>query len=122
MILLHTVAVALLFVMMSDSALRVFCLSAQFGMDMKQCCVKLSVQPSRGLMDEKFIVLVQNAPPGFQLTVHALHHCEDGHSWEAFGHYTTDATGTVNGTWLRTYWEILFRNVCRYRKLFFINK
>ncbi|XP_051239453.1 peroxisomal succinyl-coenzyme A thioesterase-like [Dicentrarchus labrax] len=65
-------------------------------MDMKQCCVKLSVQPSRGLMDEKFIILVQNAPPGFQLTVHALHKCEDGHSWEAFGHYTANATGTVN--------------------------
>ncbi|XP_050929066.1 peroxisomal succinyl-coenzyme A thioesterase isoform X4 [Lates calcarifer] len=65
-------------------------------MDRKQCCVKLSVQPSRGLMDEKFIVLVQNVWPGFQLTVHALHQCEDGHSWEAFGHYTADATGTVN--------------------------
>uniref|UniRef100_A0A4W6DDA0 Acyl-CoA thioesterase 19 n=1 Tax=Lates calcarifer TaxID=8187 RepID=A0A4W6DDA0_LATCA len=67
-------------------------------MDRKQCCVKLSVQPSRGLMDEKFIVLVQNVWPGFQLTVHALHQCEDGHSWEAFGHYTADATGTVNGS------------------------
>ncbi|XP_071314669.1 peroxisomal succinyl-coenzyme A thioesterase-like isoform X2 [Trachinotus anak] len=65
-------------------------------MDKKQCCVKLSVQPSRGLMDEKFVVLVQNVPPGFQLTIHALHQCEDGHSWEAFGHYTADATGTVN--------------------------
>uniref|UniRef100_A0A4W6DCY5 Acyl-CoA thioester hydrolase/bile acid-CoA amino acid N-acetyltransferase domain-containing protein n=1 Tax=Lates calcarifer TaxID=8187 RepID=A0A4W6DCY5_LATCA len=70
--------------------------SAQFRMDRKQCCVKLSVQPSRGLMDEKFIVLVQNVWPGFQLTVHALHQCEDGHSWEAFGHYAADATGTVN--------------------------
>ncbi|XP_028286749.1 acyl-coenzyme A thioesterase 4-like [Parambassis ranga] len=65
-------------------------------MDRKQCCVKLSVQPSRGLVDEKFVVLVQNAFPGFQLTVHAHHQCEDGHGWEAFGHYTADATGTVN--------------------------
>uniref|UniRef100_A0A673B7T3 Acyl-CoA thioesterase 19 n=1 Tax=Sphaeramia orbicularis TaxID=375764 RepID=A0A673B7T3_9TELE len=56
----------------------------------------LSVQPSRALVDEKFIVLVQNAPPGFQMTIHSLHHSEDGHSWEAFGHYTADATGTVN--------------------------
>uniref|UniRef100_A0A671YLB5 Acyl-CoA thioesterase 19 n=1 Tax=Sparus aurata TaxID=8175 RepID=A0A671YLB5_SPAAU len=63
---------------------------------MKQCIVKLMVQPSRGLIDEKFIVLVQKVPPGFQLTVHALHKCEDGHSWEAFGHYTSNATGTVN--------------------------
>ncbi|XP_028255287.1 acyl-coenzyme A thioesterase 1-like [Parambassis ranga] len=65
-------------------------------MDRKQCCVKLSVQPSRGLVDEKFVVLVQNAFPGFQLTIHTHHQCEDGHSWEAFGHYTADATGTVN--------------------------
>ncbi|XP_076590058.1 peroxisomal succinyl-coenzyme A thioesterase-like [Chaetodon auriga] len=65
-------------------------------MNRTQYCVKLSVQPSRGLMDEKFIVLVQNTPPGFQLTIHALHKCEDGHSWEAFAHYTANAVGTVN--------------------------
>lgn len=65
-------------------------------MDTKPRCVKLSVQPSRALMDEKFHVLVQNAPFGFQLTIHALHRCEDGHSWEAFAHYITNATGTVN--------------------------
>uniref|UniRef100_UPI0037E77FDB acyl-coenzyme A thioesterase 5-like n=1 Tax=Semicossyphus pulcher TaxID=241346 RepID=UPI0037E77FDB len=65
-------------------------------MEKKQCCVKLSVQPSRGLVDEKFSILVQNTPPGFQLTVHALHLSEDGHSWEAFAHYTANNTGTVN--------------------------
>ncbi|KAK2842789.1 hypothetical protein Q5P01_012989 [Channa striata] len=69
---------------------------AQLRMDRKQCCAKLSVQPSRGLVDEKFIVLVQKVPPGLQLTVHALYKCEDGHNWEAFGHYTANATGTVN--------------------------
>uniref|UniRef100_A0AAX7FDR0 Acyl-CoA thioesterase 19 n=1 Tax=Anabas testudineus TaxID=64144 RepID=A0AAX7FDR0_ANATE len=67
-----------------------------FRMDEKQCCVKLSVHPSRGLVDEKFLVLVQKVPPGLQVTLHALHRCEDGHSWDAFGHYTADATGTVN--------------------------
>ncbi|XP_031726658.1 peroxisomal succinyl-coenzyme A thioesterase-like [Anarrhichthys ocellatus] len=65
-------------------------------MDRKQCCVKLSVQPSRGLMDEKFIVLVQNVLPGSQLTVYAFYQCEGGHSWEAFAHYTANAAGTVN--------------------------
>ncbi|XP_039988269.1 acyl-coenzyme A thioesterase 1-like [Xiphias gladius] len=65
-------------------------------MDRKQCCVKLSVQPCRGLVDERFVVRVQNVPPGFQLTVRALHRCEDGHSWEAFGHYNADTTGTVD--------------------------
>ncbi|XP_076589754.1 peroxisomal succinyl-coenzyme A thioesterase-like isoform X2 [Chaetodon auriga] len=75
---------------------QLFYLSAQSRMDRGHCCVKLSVKPSRGLMDEKFIVLVQNVPPGFQLTIHALHKCEDGHSWEAFAHYTANAAGTVN--------------------------
>ncbi|XP_070763326.1 peroxisomal succinyl-coenzyme A thioesterase-like [Enoplosus armatus] len=65
-------------------------------MDRKHGCVKLSVQPSRGLVDEKFIVLVQNVPPGFQLTIHASYQCEDRHSWEAFAHYTSDTCGTVN--------------------------
>ncbi|KAF7666904.1 hypothetical protein LDENG_00088380 [Lucifuga dentata] len=58
--------------------------------------VRLSILPSRGMMDEEFRVLVQNAPPGAQLTLHALHHSEDGHGWEAFAHYTADANGTVN--------------------------
>ncbi|CAJ1055935.1 peroxisomal succinyl-coenzyme A thioesterase-like [Xyrichtys novacula] len=66
------------------------------SMQKNQCCVKLSVQPSRGLIDEKVTVLVQNTLPGFQVTVHALHHSEDGHDWEAFGHYTANNTGTVN--------------------------
>ncbi|XP_033490561.2 peroxisomal succinyl-coenzyme A thioesterase-like isoform X2 [Epinephelus lanceolatus] len=65
-------------------------------MDIKQCCVKLSVQPSRGLVDEEFTVLVQNLFPGFQLTVRALHQCEDGHTWDAFAHYIANATGEVN--------------------------
>ncbi|XP_042338572.1 acyl-coenzyme A thioesterase 1-like, partial [Plectropomus leopardus] len=65
-------------------------------MDMKQYGVTLSVQPSRGLVDEKFIVLVQNVFPGLQLTVHALHQCEQRDCWEAFAHYTANANGTVN--------------------------
>ncbi|XP_053741935.1 peroxisomal succinyl-coenzyme A thioesterase-like [Synchiropus splendidus] len=60
--------------------------------------VNLSVHPSRGLIDEKFVVLVQSCLPGCQLTLHALHHCEDGNSWEAFGHYTSDASGAVNAS------------------------
>uniref|UniRef100_A0A672FV02 Acyl-CoA thioesterase 19 n=1 Tax=Salarias fasciatus TaxID=181472 RepID=A0A672FV02_SALFA len=65
-------------------------------MDEKHRCVQLSVNPSRGLMDEKFVILVQNAPPGSELTVHALHQCDDGHGWDAFAHYISDATGRVN--------------------------
>ncbi|XP_049429461.1 peroxisomal succinyl-coenzyme A thioesterase-like [Epinephelus fuscoguttatus] len=65
-------------------------------MDVKQHCVRLSVKPSRGLVDEKFTILVQNVFPGSYLTIHALHQSEEGHSWEAFAHYTANATGTVN--------------------------
>nr|XP_057943706.1 peroxisomal succinyl-coenzyme A thioesterase-like [Doryrhamphus excisus] len=64
-------------------------------MDLKHHAVKLSVHPSRGLVDETFVVVVQNGPPGVQLTIHASHHCEDGHSWEAFAHYVADASGSV---------------------------
>ncbi|XP_058502354.1 acyl-coenzyme A thioesterase 5-like isoform X1 [Solea solea] len=68
----------------------------QVRMDRKQDCVKLSVQPSRGLMDEKFIILVQNVPPCCALTVRAFNQCDKGNKWEAYGHYTADATGTMN--------------------------
>uniref|UniRef100_A0A7N8Y3M7 Peroxisomal succinyl-coenzyme A thioesterase-like n=1 Tax=Mastacembelus armatus TaxID=205130 RepID=A0A7N8Y3M7_9TELE len=62
----------------------------------RESCVNLWVQPTRGLMDEKFVVLVQNVLPGSQLTVRAFHRCEDGHSWEAFAHYNANTSGTVN--------------------------
>lgn len=65
-------------------------------MEQKLCSVKLSVHPSRALVDEKFRVLVQKAPAGSKLTVRSHHHSEDKHDWEAFGHYVSDSTGTVN--------------------------
>ncbi|XP_013885522.1 acyl-coenzyme A thioesterase 4 [Austrofundulus limnaeus] len=65
-------------------------------MDVKQHCVKLSVQPIRALVDEKFVILVQNALPGSKITIHALHRCEDGQHWQAFAHYVADTTGAVN--------------------------
>ncbi|XP_054632636.1 acyl-coenzyme A thioesterase 5-like [Dunckerocampus dactyliophorus] len=65
-------------------------------MDVKHRAVKLSVHPSRGLVDDKFVIVVQSVPPGVQLTVHAFHRCEGGHGWEAFAHYVSDAGGSVN--------------------------
>ncbi|XP_077373901.1 peroxisomal succinyl-coenzyme A thioesterase-like [Festucalex cinctus] len=58
--------------------------------------VQLSVRPSRGQVDEKLAILVQSAPPGARLTLRAFHRCEDGHGWEAFAHYLTDAAGSLN--------------------------
>uniref|UniRef100_A0A3P9KER2 Acyl-CoA thioesterase 19 n=1 Tax=Oryzias latipes TaxID=8090 RepID=A0A3P9KER2_ORYLA len=68
----------------------------QVRMDNKQPTVKLSVHPSRALMDEAFVILVQSVPPGFQVTLHALHRCEDGHWWEACAHYVADSSGNIN--------------------------
>ncbi|XP_071369067.1 acyl-coenzyme A thioesterase 1-like [Centroberyx affinis] len=62
------------------------------------CCVLLSVRPCRALVDERVGVLLQNAAPGQPLTVRTLLHSEDGDDWEAFGHYVTDVTGTVDVT------------------------
>uniref|UniRef100_A0A3P8YKA6 Acyl-CoA thioesterase 19 n=1 Tax=Esox lucius TaxID=8010 RepID=A0A3P8YKA6_ESOLU len=56
----------------------------------------LLIHPSRGLIDEKFSVIVQHLPPFIEITLHALIHSDDGDLWEAFGHYVSDATGLVN--------------------------
>ncbi|XP_062317866.1 bile acid-CoA:amino acid N-acyltransferase-like isoform X2 [Osmerus eperlanus] len=60
-------------------------------------CPLLSVDPSRGLVDEKFTVQVSSLPPIQQITLHAQIHSDDGDFWESFGHYVSDASGLVNG-------------------------
>lgn len=60
-------------------------------------CPLLSVRPDRCMVDEKFEVRVQRLLPGVRVTLHALHHAEDGDFWEGFGHYVSDETGTVTG-------------------------
>ncbi|KAG7454702.1 hypothetical protein MATL_G00262580 [Megalops atlanticus] len=55
----------------------------------------LTVQPSRGLVDEKFQVVVKNLPPRQEVTLHSLHQSESNDFWEAFGHYVSDWKGTV---------------------------
>uniref|UniRef100_A0A8C8CBL9 Acyl-coenzyme A thioesterase 4-like n=1 Tax=Oncorhynchus tshawytscha TaxID=74940 RepID=A0A8C8CBL9_ONCTS len=55
----------------------------------------LSVQPMRGLVDEKIQVVVRNLPPALSVTLHSLHHSEDNDFWEAFGHYTSNDQGMV---------------------------
>ena len=59
--------------------------------------IMLSVHPSRGLVDEKFRVEVENLPPACPVTLHCLHRSEDQDHWEAFGHYCSDHSGTVKG-------------------------
>ncbi|XP_029697319.1 bile acid-CoA:amino acid N-acyltransferase-like isoform X2 [Takifugu rubripes] len=65
-------------------------------MDRQKFCVSLTVKPSRGLIDEKLVVIVQNCPPGFQMTIYAHHKSDDGHSYEAFAHYSASTSGSVN--------------------------
>ncbi|KAK0133596.1 Bile acid-CoA:amino acid N-acyltransferase [Merluccius polli] len=60
--------------------------------------VLLSVQPSRGLVDEPFRVAVAHLPPAEPVTLHCLHRSEDRHLWEAYGHYRSDQAGSVDGS------------------------
>nr|XP_055046672.1 peroxisomal succinyl-coenzyme A thioesterase-like isoform X1 [Misgurnus anguillicaudatus]XP_055046673.1 peroxisomal succinyl-coenzyme A thioesterase-like isoform X1 [Misgurnus anguillicaudatus] len=55
----------------------------------------LSVQPSRGLVDEMFQIVIMNLLPNQEVTLHSLHQSEDKDFWEAFGHYISDEHGTV---------------------------
>lgn len=49
------------------------------------------------MVDDKFEVHVRGLVLGVPVTLHALHHSEDGDFWEGFGHYVSDETGTVTG-------------------------
>uniref|UniRef100_A0A673INH1 Bile acid-CoA:amino acid N-acyltransferase-like n=1 Tax=Sinocyclocheilus rhinocerous TaxID=307959 RepID=A0A673INH1_9TELE len=60
-------------------------------------CPLLSVQPIRGLVDEKFQFVVTNLPPDQKVTLHSLHQSDDKDFWEAFGHYVSDEHGSVTG-------------------------
>lgn len=69
-------------------------------LSMSQLAPLLSVSPSRGLVDEKVTVLVENLPPGCPVTLHSLHLSEDNDYWEAFGHYVSNQRGVVSGGFL----------------------
>uniref|UniRef100_A0A673IYL8 Bile acid-CoA:amino acid N-acyltransferase-like n=1 Tax=Sinocyclocheilus rhinocerous TaxID=307959 RepID=A0A673IYL8_9TELE len=68
---------------------------------MKRTCPLLSVQPIRGLVDEKFQFVVTNLPPDQKVTLHSLHQSDDKDFWEAFGHYVSDEHGSVTGAYYR---------------------
>ncbi|XP_035257641.1 peroxisomal succinyl-coenzyme A thioesterase-like [Anguilla anguilla] len=55
----------------------------------------LSVRPSRGLVDEKFQVVVENLFPGQEVTLHSQMRSDDDDVWHAYGHYVSDDEGTV---------------------------
>ncbi|XP_053506184.1 peroxisomal succinyl-coenzyme A thioesterase [Ictalurus furcatus] len=58
-------------------------------------CPLLSIEPTRGLVDEKLRIFVTNLNPNQEVTLHCLHQSEDKDLWEAFGHYVSDGQGTV---------------------------
>ncbi|MCJ8743228.1 hypothetical protein PDJAM_G00091250 [Pangasius djambal] len=70
-------------------------LAATSRMVVSGLCPLLSVQPTRGLVDEKIRIIVTNLNPNQEVTLHCLHHSEDKDFWEAFGHYVSDEHGTV---------------------------
>lgn len=59
----------------------------------------LTATPVRALIDEQISIkgrfLFQNYP----VTVWAQMHSEEGDLWEAFAHYTTNASGSINCEW-----------------------
>ncbi|XP_061085512.1 peroxisomal succinyl-coenzyme A thioesterase-like [Conger conger] len=75
------------------------CIDGSFGitrnMSEKNMSAMLSVSPSRGLVDEKFRVVVKNLLSGQDVTLHSLLRSEDDDLWQAFGHYVSDDEGTV---------------------------
>lgn len=62
-------------------------------------CPLLSVEPTRGLVDEKLKIIVRRLGLKQEVTLHSLHHSEDKDLWEAFGHYVSDQHGTVTGNY-----------------------
>ncbi|GAA6075333.1 bile acid-CoA:amino acid N-acyltransferase-like, partial [Tachysurus ichikawai] len=68
---------------------------AQTGMVVGCPCPLLSVEPTRGLVDEKLRIIVTNLNPQQEVTLHCLHHSEDKDMWDAFGHYVSDEHGSV---------------------------
>ncbi|KAM9845600.1 peroxisomal succinyl-coenzyme A thioesterase-like isoform 2-T2 [Aulostomus maculatus] len=56
----------------------------------------LSVRPTRALVDERLLVMVENLPPGSPVTLHSVHQSEDKDYWQAFGHYISDHEGSVS--------------------------
>ncbi|KAI4874654.1 hypothetical protein NFI96_031146 [Prochilodus magdalenae] len=55
----------------------------------------LSIEPIRGLVDEKLQVCVCNLSARQQVTLHNVHLSEDKDVWEAFGHYVSDEHGKI---------------------------
>ncbi|XP_060759513.1 bile acid-CoA:amino acid N-acyltransferase-like [Neoarius graeffei] len=64
---------------------------------MMACCLRplLSVEPTRGLVDEKLRIAVTNLNPKQEVTLYCLHHSESKDIWEAFGHYVSNEQGTL---------------------------
>ncbi|KAK2832438.1 hypothetical protein Q7C36_015900 [Tachysurus vachellii] len=68
---------------------------AQTAMVVGCPCPLLSVEPIRGLLDEKLRITVTNLNPQQEVTLHCLHLSEDKDVWDAFGHYVSDEHGSV---------------------------
>uniref|UniRef100_A0A8C5EWU3 Acyl-coenzyme A thioesterase 1-like n=1 Tax=Gouania willdenowi TaxID=441366 RepID=A0A8C5EWU3_GOUWI len=58
----------------------------------------LTAAPVRALIDDQISITARFLPPSSPVTVCTRMHSEDGDLWEAFAHYNTDTSGTVNLT------------------------
>lgn len=56
----------------------------------------LTATPVRALIDEQISIKGRFLSQNYPVTVCAQMHSEEGDLWEAFAHYTTNASGSIN--------------------------
>ncbi|KAG2460199.1 BAAT acyltransferase, partial [Polypterus senegalus] len=66
-------------------------------MEAKYILPKITVQPTRGLVDEMFYIAVSNISPHQEVTIRSFLQSDDKDFWHAYAYYVSDNSGVVNG-------------------------
>uniref|UniRef100_A0A8C4RSS8 Bile acid-CoA:amino acid N-acyltransferase-like n=1 Tax=Erpetoichthys calabaricus TaxID=27687 RepID=A0A8C4RSS8_ERPCA len=65
-------------------------------MEAKCILPKITVQPTRGLVDEMFYIAVSNLSPHQEVTIRSFLQSDDKDFWHAYAYYVSDNSGVVN--------------------------
>ncbi|XP_051779799.1 acyl-coenzyme A thioesterase 1-like isoform X2 [Erpetoichthys calabaricus] len=65
-------------------------------METSTICPKMTVTPTRGLVDENIVIVISGLSPKQAITIRSLLNSEDKDFWHAYGHYVSDDNGVVN--------------------------
>ncbi|XP_039616991.1 bile acid-CoA:amino acid N-acyltransferase-like isoform X2 [Polypterus senegalus] len=65
-------------------------------MEAKYILPKITVQPTRGLVDEMFYIAVSNISPHQEVTIRSFLQSDDKDFWHAYAYYVSDNSGVVN--------------------------